>query len=210
MADEPQKTGSWWATMPGILTATAAVITAASGFFAILAQNGVFGEKSKSVVSEKTAAVRDAVTSSSSDSIPTIAKPASSAAVAPVNAPRSTTPAARENVASGISPVPLHATPFKGAVITLLDGSIVKVRDDVRENYGGSALKISTGQTIEMQRMRRFEVSDWRETKGNARVTLNSGEVIDVRVEAYSLRGSNDLGDVAVTFDKIRSVEFVR
>jgi hypothetical protein len=214
MADESPKTGSWWATIPGILTASAGVITAATGLLAILAQNGLFGEKNKPIASEKVAAVREAVTStapsSSSSPATTAAKPASSAATAPgtpAGAPPST---ARDGVATGISSAPLHAVPFTGAVVTLLDGSIVKLRDDVREYYGGTTLRTTSGQAIEMQRMRRFEVSDWKETKGNVRITLNSGEVIDVRAEAYLLRGSNDLGDFSANFDKIRSVDFVR
>lgn len=130
MADEPTRSGSWWATVPGLLTASAAVITAASGLFAILAQNGVLGEGSKNLVSDKATAVRDAVT--------------------------------------------------------------------------------PTGQAIEMQRMRRFDLSDWKNHSGKARITLNNGEVIDMRIDAYSMVGSNDLGDFSSDFAKIRSVEFVR
>ena len=215
MADEPPKTGSWWATMPGILTATAAVITAASGFFAILAQNGVFGEKSKTLVSEKTAAVRDAVTAATpSGSQDAVVAKASNTAVpsAPATSPSATSPTvtSRESVASGISSAPLHAVAFNGAVVTLLDGSVVKLRDDAKEWMNGTALKTTAGQMIEMQRIRRFELADWKDGKGNAHITLNNGEIIDTRIEAYEMRGSNDLGDFRGSFDKIRSVEFVR
>lgn len=198
--------------MPGILTATAALITAASGLLAVLAQNGVFGEKSKSLVSEKTAAVRDAVTPgmpSSSDSPPSPAKSAPFAAT-PASASSSSTSKQRESAASGISSAPLHAVPFTGAVVTLLDGSIVKLRDDVKEWMNGTALKTTTGQMIEMQRIRRFDLADWKDGKGNAHITLNNGEILDARIEAYEMRGSNDLGDYRGPFDKIRSVEFVR
>ena len=41
MADEPRPPG-WWQTVPGILTATAAVITAVAGLIAALSQAGVF------------------------------------------------------------------------------------------------------------------------------------------------------------------------
>lgn len=210
MAEETPKTGSWWATMPGILTAAAAVITAATGLLAILAQNGVFGEKNKNLVSEKTATVREAVTSAtpapSADSGTPTANPARLTATAPSDA--SSGP--RENAASGIVSVPLHAAPFKGAIVTLLDGSVVKLRDGVKEWMNGTVLKTTTGQAIEMQRMRRFELSDWKNHTGNARITLNNGDVIDVRIDAYSMVGSNDLGDFSSDFAKIRSVEFVR
>lgn len=218
MADELPKTGSWWATMPGILTATAAVITAATGLFAILAQNGVLGEGSKNLVSEKATAVRDAVTPtgplSSADPAATAAKPVSLAATAPDAtpgaAPASGPSSPRETAASGIVSAPLHAAPFKGAIVTLLDGSVVKLRDGVQEKYEGTVLKTTTGQAIEMQRMRRFDLSDWKNHSGKARITLNNGEVIDVRIDAYSMVGSNDLGDFSSDFAKIRSVEFVR
>lgn len=212
MADELPKTGSWWATMPGILTATAAVITAATGLLAILAQNGVFGESSKSLVSEKAAAVRDAVTPtapvSSAEPATTTAKPPSSAAPGTVPGYATSTP--RQGAASGIASAPLHAVPFTGAVVTLLDGSVVKLRDDVKEWMNGTALKTTTGQMIEMRRIRRFDLSDWKDGKGNAHITLNNGESIDTRIEAYEMRGSNDLGEFRGPFEKIRSVEFVR
>lgn len=44
MAEE-QKTQSWWQTIPGILTATAALVTAITGLLAVLYQNGVFEKK---------------------------------------------------------------------------------------------------------------------------------------------------------------------
>lgn len=212
MADEPVKGGSWWATIPGILTASAAVITAATGLLAILAQNGVLGEKNKMLVSEKSAAVREVVApatpSSSSDTASPATKPVPSR-TSPPN-PAATTSDSRASAASGIVSAPLRAVPFTGAVVTLLDGSVVKLRGDVKESYGGAALKTEAGQAIEMQRMRGFELSDWNGLKGAARITLNNGDVIDARLQAYTLSGHNDLGDFSTTFDKIRSVDFVR
>ncbi|MGI9025999.1 MAG: hypothetical protein ACR2GP_10535 [Burkholderiaceae bacterium] len=212
MADEPARSGSWWATIPGILTASAAVITAATGLLAILAQNGVFGEKNKNLVSEKATAVREAVTPATppaASEAMSIAKPATAAAT-PSIAAGSTALTQRDGAATGVSTAPLRAVPFTGAVVTLVDGSTVKLRDDIKEYYNGPVLKTTTGQTIEMQRIRRFELTDWKNHIGTARVTLTNGESIDVRIEAYSLSGSNDLGDFSSDFAKIRSVEFVR
>lgn len=42
MADDPQ-TSKWWFTMPGILTAVAAIITAITGLIAALNQSGALG-----------------------------------------------------------------------------------------------------------------------------------------------------------------------
>lgn len=42
MAGEPSKPQSWWQTLPGILTAVATIITAATGLIVALNQAGVF------------------------------------------------------------------------------------------------------------------------------------------------------------------------
>ncbi|UTW13142.1 hypothetical protein [Marinobacterium rhizophilum] len=43
MADEPRAT-SWWQTLPGILTATGGLITAAATLIAVLNQSGMLGQ----------------------------------------------------------------------------------------------------------------------------------------------------------------------
>ena len=198
MADESDRTGSWWKTLPGVLTAIAALLTAATGLVAILSQTGVLGEKSKTFVAQKAGDVRDAV--------------AAPAKVEPVSAPASAPPPApKDDPATGIAGTPLHATKFTGAVVTLLDGSVVKLRDDIREYcLGRPQLRALSGQTIEMERMRRFDLSDWNANKGSAHITLNNGETLDVKIEGCSMIGTNDLGNYQGPFAKIRSVEFIR
>lgn len=39
--NDPQGSGSWWRTLPGILTATAGIITAVTGLIVALSQVGV-------------------------------------------------------------------------------------------------------------------------------------------------------------------------
>ncbi len=48
MPDEPSKSHSWWQTLPGILTAVAAIMTASTGLIVALNQAGVFSRESKS------------------------------------------------------------------------------------------------------------------------------------------------------------------
>ena len=43
--DEPSTARSWWATLPGILTALAAIITALAGLLAVLGEQGVLSSK---------------------------------------------------------------------------------------------------------------------------------------------------------------------
>lgn len=189
MSNESSGAGSWWSTLPGILTATAAVLTATSGLLAILAQNGVLGEKGKSFISGP-------------------APSASSIAAAPAPAPSTAAP-------RGPTAVPdekLSAKPFSGALVTMSDGSQVKLRDDIREWCSGASLKSVHGQTIGMDLMKRFDVVDWASgsSKGVVKIVLNNGQVLNEKIDACGFRGRNDLGNFVGDFDKIRSVEFVR
>ncbi len=187
MTNDSGGTGSWWATLPGILTATAAVITALTGLVAILAQNGALGEKSKNFITGQTA-----VTSTAS------AKPELVAA--------NDKPAA-----TGITEARLAHKPFTGAVVTMTDGTVIKLRDNIREYCGGvAALRTVQGQTINMEIMSRFDIIDWSSQKGAVKISLNNGEVLNVTIDACYLDGRNDLGDFRGDFNQIRSVEFVR
>ena len=203
MADEPipsaSKTGSWWATLPGILTATAAVITAVTGLLAILAQNGVFGDKNKPIATSKVEAA-PATPASGIDGAgrKDVAKP--SGAISAV-----------DGAASGIAASPLHSMPFTGAIVVQRNGKEVKLSGDIKEYCEGRpVLKTPDGQLIEMKRMARFDVVDWRDRAGTVRITLNNGETVETRAEGCAMVGTNDLGDYHGEFATIRSVEFVR
>lgn len=54
MSGEPPKSQSWWQTLPGILTAVAAIITASTGLILALNQAGVFSDESKSASPDST------------------------------------------------------------------------------------------------------------------------------------------------------------
>ncbi len=195
MSNESSGAGSWWSTLPGILTATAAVLTATSGLLAILAQNGVLGEKGKNFISG-----------------PAPSASGIAAAPAPAPAPASSTATSTPRGATAVSDEKLTARPFSGALVTMADGSQVKLRDDIREWCSGASLKSVQGQTIGMDLMRRFDIVDWASgsSKGVVKIVLNNGQVLNEKIDACGFRGRNDLGDFVGDFDKIRSVEFVR
>lgn len=65
--DETPKSSSWWQTLPGILTATAGIITAVSGLLVVLYQSPLFKPDVKSESAHGTAA---SVTSSAPDATP--------------------------------------------------------------------------------------------------------------------------------------------
>jgi hypothetical protein len=197
---------SWWSTLPGILTATAAVITALSGLLAILAQNGVFGDDNKPIA---TKAADVTVSSLTTPKTSVDDKPSQTKAVDA--APKAGAPGGADGAASGIAATPLHSLPFTGAIVTRLDGSIVKLRDDAREYcQGAPVLRTPDGQMIEMKRMARFDVVDWNDQAGTVRITLNNGETVETRINACAMRGTNDLGDYRGEFSTIKSVVFVR
>jgi len=54
MPEEPSKPQSWWQTLPGILTAVAALITAVTGLLAALNQAGVLPRRSSTVSTSPT------------------------------------------------------------------------------------------------------------------------------------------------------------
>lgn len=57
MSGEPPKSQSWWQTLPGILTALAAIMTASTGLIVALNNLGVFSRDSKSPTSTPTPTV---------------------------------------------------------------------------------------------------------------------------------------------------------
>lgn len=57
MYGEPPKSQSWWQTLPGILTAVAAILTASTGLIMALNQAGVFSRASSSASPTPTAVV---------------------------------------------------------------------------------------------------------------------------------------------------------
>jgi hypothetical protein len=65
MTDEA-KVQNWWQTVPGTLTAIAAVITAMAGFLAVLAQTGIIGRTEAPKNANSTPANTSAASSSSS------------------------------------------------------------------------------------------------------------------------------------------------
>ena len=54
--DEAPKSSSWWQTLPGILTATAGIITAISGLLVVLYQSPLFKSDTKPDSAHSTAA----------------------------------------------------------------------------------------------------------------------------------------------------------
>jgi hypothetical protein len=189
---EPQKAASWWQTVPGVLTALAAVLTAASGLAALLFQHGVLGEK----MTEPTARVQPA---------PQVA-PSSGAAD-----PRPSTSVARPAAAAAT-----RSWPDAQAAVLAKDGSTTRVRADsfshcISVNH---EIAFDAGQSIPFERMAGFEVLQADDhgspnAKAKLRVELLDGTAVAGTVDAAcDLFGTNSLGRFTTYFDRVRSVRF--
>lgn len=209
MAKESEGSGSWWTTLPGVLTATAAIITAFSGLVAILVQNGVIGQKGKDAIRDPVAAVSNVIAPATAPVA--VASKVTTEPPQAAESPAPPAPPAAQGVATGVSDNPLPRTPFTGVMITTSDGNVVKLRDNIREYCQSNAvLKTAQGQLINMDLIRRFDVVRWQSQAGTVKIVLNNGDSFTAAIEACSMRGNNDLGEADVEFDTIRSVEFVR
>jgi len=107
---------NWWTTVPGVLTALAAIITATGGLIAVLVQAGLLG------------GANDRLSHGSS------VLPRSTAETPSPSEPRERTSSAARG-STQVAPSATEATselrpqqPFRGAAITLNDGSVVRLQ----------------------------------------------------------------------------------
>lgn len=199
MPDTPPNT-SWWQTLPGVLTALAGVITAASGLVALLYQNGVLGHKE-----EATAAQAPAPAAPQEPAQPTPqAPPQGSSQKAPQTAPQAQAQPLRK------------AWSDATAVVVGRDGRETRLRADSLSNCISAShdLTLASGQSVDFERMASFEVTHAdahtsSTAKARIQITLLDGTTVSDSVDANcDLFGFNDVGRFATFFDQIRMVRF--
>ena len=189
---ESQKPQSWWHTLPGILTALAAVITAITGLAALLFQSGVLG--SKTVPSRSAQPVPTEIEAPASASTDTSASPAHQAQMA----------------GKSWSDVV--------AIVLSRDGTTTRLRANSLSNCISVSHDISleSGQSIPFEQMSSFEVlrADDHTSpnpKAKLRIQLIDGGVLSGTVDAgCDLFGYNDVGRFKIYFDRLQSVQFER
>lgn len=191
---DTEKTGSWWQTLPGVLTALAAVITAVSGLVALFVQHGGGSEKASSTAHVPVEA----------------ASPVAQQAEPAGTSPESSAPMASPNAAA--------AKPWSQVQAAVLgkDGSTTRVRAETLSNCisVNHELVLDGGQSISFERMAGFEVLQAERhtsstAKAQIKVTLLSGTSVTGMVEANcDLFGENEMGRFSTFFDQIRSVHF--
>lgn len=121
---------NWWTTVPGLLAALAAIITAVGGLVAALSQAGVFGGKSAE---------------------PAAAAPPPAGVEAPAAAKPD--PAAPE-AAAPAAPAPAA---LKGVRVTTKDGSVVELRPTA--TILGSTIPLQSGQEVPFERLERIDIT---------------------------------------------------
>jgi len=189
MADE-QKPPIWWQTLPGILTATAAIITAVSGLLVVLFQQGVIGRKNEVAPSSRTEAHSP-------------------------SAQRSNSTAADSNTRPGGA---LKTWAESEAVITTTDGAVTTLRAETLSNCISvdHEFTLSSGQVVAFEKMRSFEVLradplDAPNARAALLVTLLDGKTIKDSVGAgCDIFGYNDLGRFSTYFQNVKRVDFRR
>jgi hypothetical protein len=199
--DKPQ---SFWQSLPGLLTALAAVITAVTGLVVAVLQLKPESREKPALRVERTAApAAKAVGPEKADQ--TTINPAN------IN-PAVGMPAPPENPKDAIPVAAPAEIPFALAkvVITTIDNATVQVGGaSFNVCSGKKALALTYGQTVPFGRMQSFEVA--RSGAGlAARILLVDGTSIDGLTSECDLEGRNDAGRFSSTLDKVKRVEFRR
>lgn len=198
MSESP-KPASWWQTLPGLLTALAATITALSGFVALLFQNGVLGHKSEpkaEVVATATAA-------------PQVAEPRASAT--PTS---STSPSAHASAPQGTK----ARRPWSEAEAVLLgrDGKTTRLRAETFSSCisVNHEIDLDGNQAIPFEKMASIDVLQADENtvpnaKAKLKLTLEDGTELSGSVAAdCDLFGYNNIGRFTTFYHRLRSVRF--
>jgi hypothetical protein len=189
---ESPRPPSWWLTLPGVLTALAALITAITGLAALLFQSGILGGKAVP------------------NHVPEPA-PAVVATPAPVGPDASTSPAPQAQTAG---------RSWSDAVTVVLDrdGVTTRLRADSFSNCisVNHEISLEAGQSIPFERISSLEVLHADDhTSPNARAQLkiqllDGTDVLGTVDAGCDLFGYNDVGRFTTYYDRVRRIQFER
>jgi serine/threonine-protein kinase len=194
---------SWWQTLPGILTAFAGVLTAATGLYIAVVQNRGDSPRSAPPVVANANVTRPSAGGGAAPSAPGAAADEKASLPPPKSQGRGATPKAWAET---------------DALLTMTDGSETTVRAESLANCisVSHSIALSTGQDIPFERMRALDVvrSDATGTP-NARatidVTLLDGRTVKGMIDAgCGWFGYNDMGRFDFNVDRLRRVAFSR
>jgi hypothetical protein len=194
---------SWWHTLPGVITAIAALITAVGGLVAVLIQTGVI-DTSRSATDPVPADASSSVTATSSAS----REPAA------VDASSERAPAAADASAGALRP-----WAESEAALTDRNGVATVLRAETLSNCisVNHVLTLNGSQDIPFEKMRSFEVvrvdpDGAPQANATVIIRLLDGRAIEGRigVGCDAIFGYNDLGRFTISFRELKRVEFRR
>jgi len=195
---EPEKHGGFWATLPGMLTGLAAVITAVAGLVLGLYQYGVLGARhDASSVSRPGAPPSDTPSGSRAAQNRQAADGPRADAQRP-DAPRAAAKRADDTVQ-----------------ITAADGTVTTVyADGFQHRQTSRELVLRSGQSIPFEKIKAIDVERQSSDQANVRVTLVGGQVVEGAIDSglypHSFVGRNDIGEYAIRVEHLKRIVFGR
>jgi hypothetical protein len=182
----------FWQTVPGLITAIAALITALAGVVGLLVQNDVIGWGSDGRTSATTPAVADTLGGGDSDQAP--------------SGVTTTQPAVTSTL-----------IPWDKATATLVrkDGSSATVKaPTVGLACDTQNLKFKNGQRISLQLVRsiQFDTIYTENASADGVVTLLDGRQLTDPIHTWNcpVTGTNELGSLEVKLEDIKRIDFHR
>jgi hypothetical protein len=181
---EEQNRQGFWTTLPGILTGSAALITAIAGLILGLYQYGIFGSKQKTVGQS------------------TEAK----------GTTQTLTPETRSNQEPPLSAPNQKEKRGDTVVVTAKDGKVTTLYADSFRLYGGGdQLSFHGGQSIPLNRIREIDVLRVDSvTDVKVQTTLVDDQLVEGSIGPEFVRGSNDLGSFELSVDQLKRIVFPR
>ena len=202
MPDREGRRG-FWATLPGILTGLAAVITAVGGLVLGLYQYGVLGARhdASSVSSPGTPASEARPPSPGAQDRP--AADGRRPHPPRVDAPRADAPGAAPKRAADT------------VQITAADGTVTTIyADGFQHRQTGRELVLRSGQSIPFEKIKAIDVERQSTDQANVRVTLVGGPVVEGAIDSglypHSFVGRNDVGEYGIRVEHLKRIVFAR
>jgi hypothetical protein len=182
---------SFWQTVPGLLTAAAALVTALGGVLGILVQNGIIGRASE----EPTAAVAETPVARDSDRAPAV---------------KNTSPTAQPTDTSTL-------IPWANATATLVrkDGTSATVKaPTVGLTCSTENLQFKNGQRLSLERVRsiQFDTIYLENASADGSVTLLDGRELKDPIYTWNcpIMGTTELGPLQIELKDIKRIDFHR
>ncbi|SDF67245.1 hypothetical protein [Terriglobus roseus] len=186
MPDEQPSKGSFFTTLPGVLTGIAAVLTALTGFWAIFHHDTPANPPKAAII----------------DGPPSGAATSPSSGTTPQSTAAQTSAAVNAGSATPISAVSLTS---RKQLTTRLEGKTF------HHNMTGTMLNLDSGQTIDFEKLRQI---DFGNVNGDAHlvavtITLNDGRTVPGDLPTnYAFAGDSDLGPFTIFVQDVRQIVF--